>query len=336
MTATSPQHKRVCRTLAVIGVGLLGGSIAAAVKQRGLADRVLGIGRNQQRLEKARAAGLIDDLSTDLGEAGRQAELVVVCTPVDRIVDHVRAACDGLTDRLQSDSSSGSTPIPAEPHQSTGSTDPTGSATEAASTGGPEFQLLLTDVGSVKGDICRQLSDGLPNQACFVGSHPLAGSEKSGFEHARPDLFEGAVCVVTPTESSSRQAVEQVTAFWQALGMEVVCLSPERHDAVLAQTSHLPHLVAAALASVVSEEHGPFAATGFADTTRIASGDPDLWTAILLRNVEAVVRELDRFGERVRAFRDALARRDEKALRQLLEQAKVRRETLTGRDTGRP
>jgi len=281
-------------TVTIVGVGLIGGSLAAGLKKRKLCRTVIGCGRSETRLQSARDAGLIDEFSTDLAAAvanlalvnDRGRNLVVFCTPVDRIVADVRTAAA---------------------HARPGT--------------------LFTDVGSVKTQICRELGfegDGVT----FVGSHPLAGSEKQGFEHADADLFDGKLCVVTPTEDSPREAVERVTAFWQSLGMTVVEQSPEMHDRLLATTSHVPHLIAAATATLLDETNAPFAASGFRDSTRIAAGDPSLWTEIVRANAGPVLNELDRFLSVLQEFRNAAADGAWPRLQTLLQTAKTKRDAL--------
>lgn len=276
------QFESPLQTLAVVGVGLIGGSIARCAKERGLARKILGIGRSQRRLEQAVASGVIDRAATTANSAA-DAELVVICTPVSQI------AAD---------------------------------ASRILSCGGTG---LVTDVGSVKGPIASQLQ-AQPHQGRFVGSHPLAGSEKSGFEHADANLFEGRVCVVTPTEATPPEASQFVASFWEALGMSVHCMSPQEHDRVLARTSHLPHLAAAALALQLEPDAVPFAATGFHDTTRVASGDPSLWSAILIANraeLSGAIVELTHLLDR---FRDALDRDDSAQVQQFLAAAQQSRE----------
>jgi prephenate dehydrogenase len=275
------------QTIAIVGVGLIGGSLAAALKRRKLARTIVGVGRNLSRLAEARSRDLIDDATTDLASAAQRSDLVVLCLPVDRIVVGVR---------------------------------------DAAASCRPG--TLITDAGSIKGAICRELTKGLPAGVEFVGSHPLAGSERQGFEHADADLFANRVCVLTPTGTASPQAGDRIRTFWESLGATVVTMSPEAHDRALAETSHLPHLAAAALAAVLAPENAPLAATGFRDTTRIAGGDPDLWTAILLGNADAVLAKLQTYENSLAAFRIALADRNEQRLKELLTEARLRRETL--------
>ena len=274
-------------TVAIVGVGLIGGSIAAALKARGFRGTVLGVGRDAGRLEQARNAGLIDDGFTDLPAAARRSDWIIVCTPVDCIATHVREAA---------------------PHCRPGT--------------------LVTDAGSVKQSICRALDGALPTGVTFIGSHPLAGSEKQGFEHAHADLFEGRVCVVTPDANTPENQLARLTAFWQSLGLEAIQLSPDDHDRALARTSHLPHVVAASLAGSLADGDGLLVATGFRDTTRIAAGDPDLWTAILLNNADSLLRPLDAFSARLAEWREAIAARDRTRLRELLASAKRRRNAL--------
>lgn len=279
----SPKH-----VLAIVGVGLLGGSVALAARERGLASRVIGIGRNPQRLQAAVDAGVIDEFLADLPADNAPWTTVVIGTPVDRIATDVR--------RIASVSKPGT---------------------------------LITDVGSVKGSICEAVQEaGLPAGVSFVGSHPLAGSEKTGFEAARADLFDGRVTVVTPLSDTDHAAGAAVQNFWQQLGSHVMEMSPQNHDAALATTSHLPHTAAAALAAVLPAQFQPLAASGFRDTTRIAAGDPDLWVAILLENASAVSASLAAYSESFEKFRAAVENRDAGELKKLLEIAKRNRDAL--------
>jgi prephenate dehydrogenase len=287
MVPPTPSAADRQEVIAIIGVGLIGGSIGAAVKRRHLARTVIGIGRNEARLQGAREAGLIDVASTLL-DGIRDADLVIVCTPVDRIAADVLAAAA---------------------HLRPGS--------------------VITDAGSVKAAICRDIESArLPEGVRFVGSHPLAGSEKAGWEYADADVFQGRVCVVTPEPASEN--CERVLQFWESLGMQTVVMSPDAHDRAVAITSHLPHVVAAGLASMLLEELIPLAATGFRDTTRIAAGDADLWTSILISNAGPVKDGLSRLMQRLGQIHDALAADDAEAIRRFLASAKANRDVLEG------
>lgn len=273
--------------VAIIGVGLLGGSVGLAAKTTGLARRVTGIGRNLGNLAKARELGILDAETTNVADAIPAADVVVVCSPVNMIAPHVL---------------------------------------EAAKYAKPG--TLFTDVGSTKANIVRDIERQIPAGVHFVGAHPLAGSEKQGAEYAKADLFQNRVCVLTPTAKSDAAMVERCRLFWQLLGCNVKTLSPEEHDLALATTSHLPHYIAALLARQLPEAWRPFAATGFRDTTRIAAGDPQLWTAIARENALAVSHALDVFAQQLDTLRGAILDTDTDDLCRLLTEAKRGRDAL--------
>jgi prephenate dehydrogenase len=273
-------------TLAVVGVGLLGGSVALAARRRGLADRVVGIDHDGAALEQGRRRGLLDDASTDL-LAAAAADLVVFCTPVDRIAAQVlelAPACRPGT--------------------------------------------VLTDVGSTKAAIVGGVEGRLPAGVSFVGGHPLAGSEKQGHPHADGDLFRGRCVVLTPTPRTDEPATQRVEAFWRGLGAAVRRMAPEEHDRAMALTSHLPHLVASALAGTLPPELAELTAGGFRDTTRLASGGPELWSAIFRTNRAAVLEAVGRFAAHLERFRAALEAGDFAAVEELLRQGKRTRDDL--------
>ena len=277
-------------TVAIVGVGLIGGSIGLALQQRGLADRIIGIGRRASSLRRAQQCGAIHAASTDLARGVADAELIIVCTPVAIIAEHVTAAAQHC---------------------------PSGA--------------LITDVGSTKANIVASL-DG--NQAYwregvqFVGSHPLAGSDKTGAEHARADLLETRTVVVTPTRRTPAKTYERLASFWESLGARVVRHSPATHDRLLAATSHLPHLAASAVAAATPRDALPLAATGWLDTTRIAAGNADLWMQILLDNRLHVLQALDKFEKVLTDFRKALSDEDAKRLIKLLEAGRRNRDAV--------
>src|SRR5262249_12902712 len=173
----------------------------------------------------------------------------------------------------------------------------------------------------------------LPRGVAFIGSHPLAGSEKTGPEHARADLFENCLVVVSAPADSPPPACAFVMGFWHALGASVVPMAAEDHDRALAMTSHLPHAAASVLAATLPEEWRWLTATGFRDTTRIAAGSPELWRAIFLHNKAPVLEALDRFREVLERFRVALAEGDAETLLSILRQGKQMRDSLTRRSS---
>jgi cyclohexadieny/prephenate dehydrogenase len=276
-------------TLTIVGVGLLGGSIGLAAKERKLARRVVGVGRSRERLEPARVRGIIDEISLDLSAAAAESDLMVFCTPVDQIVRQIQIAA-----------------------------------------GACKTSCLLTDVGSTKRHIVETIENSAKNPDAFVGSHPLAGSEKQGWEFAQANLFQGRTVVVTVTARTAVSALAQIKEFWRTLGAVVVEMDPGEHDRILAQTSHLPHLTASALAASMNlkTEQLMLAATGLRDTTRIAAGDPDLWAAILLENRREVRAALASFRHTLDLWQAALEKADRGAIESLLEQGKQFRDAL--------
>lgn len=281
--AETPPAANVC----IVGVGLLGGSLALALKQRRLASRIIGTDRLPALLGRGVERGLLDVAEPDLGKAVAAADVVVFCTPVDAIAAQVLSAA-------------------------------------------PECRpgTLLTDVGSTKRAIVAAVEGKLPPGIDFVGGHPLAGSEKSGPEYARLDLFEGRLVLLTPMATTSPAAVEHARTFWLALGARVETIDPAEHDRALALTSHLPHLVASALAGVLPEAWRHLTATGFRDTTRLASSNPEMWRAIFMHNREHVLEAIDRFGTQFAALRSAIEGGDIAELERLLEESRQVRDSL--------
>ena len=187
---------------------------------------------------------------------------------------------------------------------------------------------ILTDAGSTKREMVGAVESGLPAHVRFVGGHPLAGSEKKGVEFAHADLFVERWTVLTPTAKTPADAVDAVRTFWQRLGARVRIMSPDHHDRALAMTSHLPHLLASALAGILPDELRELTATGFRDATRIAGGDPDVWTPIFQQNRTAVFDVLDQLEARLKEFRQALANDEVARIDHLLAQGKRVRDAL--------
>jgi prephenate dehydrogenase len=274
-------------TVAIVGVGLIGGSIGLALRDRKLAANVIGIGRRAASLKIAKELGVVTSTALKLEQGVADADVVVICTPVADVAEH---------------------------------------ALEAAAACGEK--TLITDAGRTKAAIVAKVHAGLPRGRRFVGSHPLAGSEKNGVAFARADLFDGRVVVVTPSKQTKADDAQVTGDFWSSLGATVLMMSPEAHDKALAGTSHVPHLIASAAAASTEKSDLPLAASGWRDLTRIAAGDPELWTQILLENQTHVLKSLARFEKTVGAFRAALERGDRQRLLKLLTEGKSVRDAL--------
>ncbi len=274
-------------TVAVVGVGLIGGSIGLALRGRGLAKHVVGIGRRASSLKAAQQCGAVTHTTTNLPRGVADAQVVVVCTPIETIAEKVRECAEHC---------------------------PTGT--------------LITDAGSTKAQIVSALDGQLPREVAFVGSHPLAGSEQTGPQNARADLFDGRLVVVTPTRRTEKSRLAEVERFWTSLGASVTRMSATEHDQAVAAISHLPHLVASALAASTPEKQLPLAATGWLDTTRIAAGDVQLWRQILADNRGHVLKSLDKFEKVLSKFRAALETDNGRALLKLLEAGKHNRDSV--------
>jgi len=188
---------------------------------------------------------------------------------------------------------------------------------------------VVIDVGSTKIRVVRTLEPLMPAGCAFVGCHPIAGSEKRGIAHADAGLFRGATCVVTPTDATPAPALDRVVATWQAVGMTVIQMTPEAHDRVVAETSHLPHVTATVLVQTLGAGAEPLVGTGWTGTTRVASGDPVVWRDILTTNADAVAQAIARYQDGLEAFRQALANGDAETVERLLAEAQRRRDAVT-------
>lgn len=270
----------------VVGVGLLGGSIGLALRQRRLANQVVGVGRPGKPPLGAVAIGALDSAEENIERAALNADLVICCAPVQQIPDLILRCSRAML--------------------------PTG---------------LLTDVGSTKGSIVEEIERTAPGVA-FVGSHPLAGGTASGFEHAQHDLLEGSLVIVTPSRETSAANLERIMQLWTSLGARTCMMTPEEHDVALAQTSHLPHIVAAALSAATATNLLPLTATGWRSTTRIAQGNAKLWRQILEENRLPALQALKNFGKVLEHWQRALENADGDALEKLLEDGKATRDAL--------
>ncbi|MFB3896874.1 MAG: prephenate dehydrogenase [bacterium] len=290
--------KYVFNRVGIIGVGLLGGSLGLALKQRKIARSVVGFGRNESRLIRAKKKKAIDAfyLPEDWQCGLHDVEIVVVCTPVRDIVPFIRRIVPWL---------------------------PKGS--------------IITDVGSTKESIVNQIDIFLKKQSntvSFIGSHPMAGSEQTGIEFAKSDLFKQAVCLITPSKYTEKSAINKVSRMWKMVGGNIIYLSPADHDRYVAAISHLPHIIAANLVDTVAALNKKdnllfhLAAGGFKDTTRIASSSPDLWRDICLENKKSIIDVVQLFEKELKAIKQAISASEAKQIHKVFNTAKQFRDQI--------
>lgn len=275
------------KTYVIVGLGLIGGSLAAAISKRIPKAHIIGVSRDPKKINFAKKKKYIHEGYTHLKFAVASADYIFICTPVDTILKLVSEI-----DRY------------AKPG------------------------AIVTDVGSTKSEIVKAVSREKTRRVQFVGSHPLAGSHLTGVQHAMPNLFENAFVFVTPSRNTSPRAVRNIAFIWRKLKMKVKILSPEAHDKLVSQISHLPHATAALLMNTVSSKALNFAASGFLNTTRVAQGDPELWTPIFMTNKSNLVRDLSRLGETLTKLRKLINQRNGTALRSFLKNASLKRSKL--------
>jgi prephenate dehydrogenase len=272
----------------VVSPGLIGGSVARGLRSRRLAGEVMVVARHEAAIRAVIHAGAADAGTTDLTKGVTGASLVVLCAPVSALPGLVRATW---------------------PHLAPGA--------------------VLTDAGSVKRGVVEAVR-GCPARpdVGFVGGHPMAGSERSGFEASDADLFEGKLALLTPTGDTPEPAVAAATALWEGLGSTVRLLTAEVHDHLVAQISHLPHLAAYALVSAAEADALPLVGRGFVDTTRIAASAEALWTDIFRDNRRPLLDALARYEAVLGHWRELVARGDWTTLEAELGRARELREKL--------
>lgn len=277
------------RKVAIAGPGLIGGSMGMALRKRGLAETVVGIGHRQQSLDKALSVGAIDRAALDPAQGVEGADLVVLATPIG--------------------------PFPELMAKMAGAISP---------------EAILTDVASSKVRVVEIVSSALQERpdVAYIPTHPMAGSEQSGPLAASADLFEGSICIITPLTNTFPESKSLITRMWAALGARVVSMTPQAHDRAVARMSHMPHLVAAAILAALDEADMSLCGKGLLDTTRVASGSPELWMDICRTNRENVRDALTDYINLLKEVADGLGEGDLGPLRAVLEAAKQKRDRL--------
>ena len=277
--------------ITILGPGLLGASLAMAIKKRIPATKVVVWARKPESREVCRNREWCDAVAESPEEAVYGSDLTLLCTPVHTILPLLEQIQPALTE-----------------------------------------DSIVSDVGSTKALICNEAQRILKDaSATFLGSHPMAGSERTGMENARPDLFEDAACIVTPLPYTPNTITQQLTLFWKLLKMHVTTVPPETHDAIVAHISHLPHILASVLCNYLSQKDDfwqTLSGGGLRDTTRIAAGDPELWKQILEQNRDEVLQAINGFEKELDALKTALTRNDATKILSLLKQGKTYRDQL--------
>lgn len=282
-------------TVAILGLGLIGGSLARALRDSGFASRVIGYGHREPSLRRGLELGVIDDFTLDLDEVIERADILVICTPTLVAADVLRRVLPKLAGRADAP--------------------------------------VITDAASVKGSLLEAAKSAWGGEMPpgLVLGHPIAGSERSGVEASKADLYVNHRVILTPVPGNDSEAVELVRAMWASTGAEVVDMDVAQHDAVLAATSHLPHVLAYALVDALaqsenSDEIFRCAAGGFRDFTRIASSDPVMWRDIAIANKSALLDAIDLFSEHLGQLREAVAGEDAEGMHATFTRAKVARD----------
>lgn len=284
-------RKKIINKLCVIGVGLIGGSLARALKKAGVVGEVVGAGRDLAHLEKAKSLGVIDHFETDITTAVKGCDMVVVAVPLGAMQSVFEKIAPVITnDMIITDVGSAK-----------------GSVIKAA-------EIAFKEIPKT-----------------FIPGHPIAGTERSGVEASFPELYENRRVIITPLETSSVDAISKVRSMWQACGADVVETTIEHHDKVLAATSHLPHMLAFSLVDTLAKmdaknEIFDFAAGGFRDFTRIASSDPDMWRDICLSNGDALVKMISKFSDDLQLLSKAIENNDSTYLKETFSRAKKARD----------
>jgi len=287
------------KQITILGIGLIGASLAYSCRQRKLADKIVGFGRSAANLKKAQEKNVIDAGSTDLKTAVTGSDLIILCTPVGVLVERVREMLPFL-----------------------------------------QNGCIITDAGSVKGPLVEEIDTLLPNTVHYVGAHPIAGGEQSGLEAAREDLLTGAKCIITPTTNTQAEALQRVTEFWSAVGMQTLTMDAHEHDTVFGALSHLPHVVAYALmntvANVKTASYGDILSMsggGLKDITRIASSDPVMWRDICLKNKLPVVTLINQFQSALENIKTLIEQDQAEALQETFADANLHRGKLVETNT---
>ena len=276
--------------VSIIGVGLLGGSLAKVLRKLGLAKSIIGYGRNKANLDGAKNLNIIDDVAPNIQSAAKDADLIVFCSPVQTIAQLA---------------------MEMSPHIKPG--------------------CLVTDVGSTKETLISEIEKFFPEGISFIGAHPIAGGEMSGFRLSSDTLFDGAHCIITPTDKSDPESLKMATELWKTIGMQVSIMDPKEHDFIFGAVSHLPHVLAFALVRLLDKKDShdeifKYAAGGFKDFTRIASSDPGMWLDICMNNKDEIIPLIRQINDELEEVAQFLIEGDSESVYKTFATAKSARQ----------
>lgn len=273
--------------ITIIGVGLIGGSMGLAIKAKGLARKVVGVGHRKSSIDRAVRLRTVDEGTLNLAKGVEDADIVVLATPILSMVKLVKKIA---------------------PHLKRG--------------------CIVTDVGSTKRRITQEMDKLVPKGVNFIGGHPMAGSEKRGVDQARRGLFKDSICILTKTKVTKESSLRAIKDLWLALGAKIIILSPEVHDRVISEISHLPHMVIFSMLNSIDKKSLVFASTGLYDATRIASSDAKIWRDIAVSNKIEILKSISRFKKNLSILEKGIKREDGAALLKAFKNAKNMRELL--------
>ena len=279
------------KQVTIMGPGLLGASLVLAVKKKLLAEKIVVWARSENTAKNALEKLPVDQVERNPSVSVRGSQLVVLCTPVETITSILNSIIDDLDE-----------------------------------------SCIVTDVGSVKSEICKNAQNLFKkSKSSFIGSHPMAGSEKAGMDHANEHLFSNRTCIITPDDNVDSKQLKKLTLFWEHLGMKSILMNPQEHDAKLSQLSHLPHLVSSVLAHSLYDkidEAAMLCGQGLRDTVRIAGGSPELWAGIIEQNKINILESVEKFEESFQIVRNLISQNDFNGLQEFLKQGSVFQENL--------
>ena len=277
-------------SVCIVGVGLIGGSFGIAIRDKNLAKQVVGAVRRQETINAAFQKGAVDNATTNLEEAARGADLILLAPPVGQM----KSLCEELAPVIKAGA-------------------------------------IVTDVGSTKVEVIAECAPIFGSKAHFIGGHPMAGSERTGVEYARGDLFDKAMWILTPTESTPADELEKLKQLVAAIGATPIILDPKTHDQLLAVTSHVPHVTAAALVRLFNKTHddhevvSSLIAGGWRDSTRVAAGGAEMWRDICMANAEPIAENLDLLIAELQKMRSLLQEKNSEEMRDWFDDAAVTR-----------